>query len=57
MYNAGLNNYFKFATGEGFRNIHDEIQNLDIELPVKEIVRTEISLWMRSNIIKAQAME
>ena len=57
MYSAGLNNYFKFAIGEGFRSINDEIRNLDIEFPVKEIVRTEKSSWMRSNIIKAQAME
>lgn len=57
MYSAGLNNYYKFATGVGFRNIHDKIQHLDIELPVKKIVETEISSWMRSNIIKAQAME
>ena len=57
MYSAGLNNYFKFATGDGFSNIHDEIRNLDIELPVKEIVKTEISSWMRSNIIKSQAIE
>ncbi|WP_310603605.1 HNH endonuclease [Anaerosporobacter sp.] len=57
MYSAGLNNYLRFATGEGFGNMHDEIQNLDIELPVKEIARTEISSRKRSNIIKTQAIE
>lgn len=57
MYSAGLNNYIKFATGEGFTNLHEDSRIFDVEIPVKDIVTTETSLWKRSNIIKTQAIE
>lgn len=35
MYSAGLNNYYKFAKGVGFYNIHNQIQVMDMEVPAK----------------------
>ena len=58
MYSAGLNNYLKFAYGEGFSNVgEDKIQLLDIELPVPDKKVSEISARTRSSIIKLQAVE
>lgn len=57
MYSAGMNNYFKFASGEGFRNIHETIELLDIEMPVENVVTNEIQKWHRLSIIKTQTIE
>ena len=42
MYSAGMNNYYKFASGEGFRKIHGTIELLDVEMPAKDFTTTEI---------------
>lgn len=57
MYSAGLNNYFKFATGKEFKNIHYHMELMDIEIPVtsKSVIATE--KWKRSSIIKLQSIE
>lgn len=57
MYSAGLNNYLKFARGEGFANIHNQINVMDIEILAtpKQINCTET--WKRSSIIKTQSIE
>lgn len=57
MYSAGLNNYYKFANGEGFTNIKDKIIVLDTEMSVPETeVRTTVAR-KRSSIIKIQSIE
>lgn len=57
MYSAGLNNYYRFASGLGFSNIHEQIEIMDQAVPVgdKKIVTSES--WSRSSIIKVQAIE
>ena len=57
MYSAGLNNYFKFAEGVGFYNIHNYIQVMDIEMPAKEKYTYLSDAWRRSSIIKMQSIE
>lgn len=57
MYSAGLNNYFKFAKGEGLANIHEKIALLDLEVPVNEKVSRMIITRNRSSIIKIQSIE
>lgn len=57
MYSAGLNNYCKFARGEGFANVLNQIEVMDIEIPAtqKQVNCTET--WKRSSIIKMQSIE
>jgi 5-methylcytosine-specific restriction protein A len=57
MYSAAVNNYYKFANGNGFSDIHKKIEVMDIEVPVakKEIIQNE--RWKRSSIIKTQTIE
>lgn len=57
MYSAGLNNYFKFANGEGFSNIKGRIEVLDTEISVPEIETRITSARKRSSIIKIQSIE
>lgn len=57
MYSAGLNNYFRFANGEGFNTKKKELENLDIEIPIREKTTLEITKWKRSSIIKKQSIE
>lgn len=57
MYSAGLNNYYRFATGEGFANIHDRIRVMDTEVPLTEKQTNFRTTWKRSMIIKLQAIE
>ena len=57
MYSAGLNNYYKFASGQGFSNIYQEIEELDTELPVANEKMSSVELWERSSIIKIQSIE
>jgi 5-methylcytosine-specific restriction protein A len=57
MYSAGFNNYFKFANGEGFANIHQQIGILDTEVPVAEKHTKIQTFWERSSIIKIQSIE
>ena len=57
MYSAGFNNYYKFASGQGFSNIHKQIEVLDIEVPASSKKITKSETWKRSTIIKAQSIE
>lgn len=57
MYSAGFNNYYKFACGEGFTNIHQQIRVLDTEVPISEKHTTTQTTWKRSSIIKRQSVE
>lgn len=56
MYSAGLNNYIKFASGENFHAIRDNIFLLDIPME-PELCSRESSEWKRSKIIRNQALE
>lgn len=57
MYSAGLNNYYKFASGEVFEKQKGGIELLDIPVPMKEIKRNERKIVGRSTIIKTQAIQ
>jgi len=57
MYSAGLNNYYKFASGEEFEKNHGKIELLDVAMPVKDIRHVERNLFERSTIIKTQAIK
>lgn len=57
MYSAGLNNYLKFANGEGFENIHKGISMLDMKVPVGTKLSYEQNNWRRLSIIKTQIIE
>jgi len=57
MYSAGLNNYFRFASGDGFVNIHKKIEVMDIEVPVKDKQLISATKWKRSVIIKLQSIK
>lgn len=57
MYSAGFNNYYRFASGQGFTNIHQQIGVMDMEVPVAEKQINKIETWKRSTIIKIQSIE
>lgn len=57
MYSVGLNNYLRFANGEGFQNERKKLEILDIEIPVQGQVVQEQKIWKRSGIIKKQSIE
>lgn len=61
MYSAGLNNYYRFASGEGFadrRTAGDMIRMKAMDIPIEAqppqaVTRLE---WSRSNILREQAL-
>lgn len=57
MYTAGFNNYYRFANGDDFRNLHDSMKVMDIELPVADVQIKTVKLRKRSSIIKLQSIE
>lgn len=57
MYSAGLNNYCRFASGEGFQEAKDKILLLDIPIDPKEAVTIEQNAWKRSGIMRTQVIE
>lgn len=57
MYSAGLNNYCRFAQGEGFAEARGKIVIMDIPVEAEEAVDTKHKIWRRSEIIRAQAIE
>lgn len=57
MYSAGFNNYLKFANGEGFANIRQKIEVMDMEVPAVQKHVSSIETWKRSSIIKIQSIE
>lgn len=57
MYSAGLNNYCRFAQGEGFTEAKGKIAIMDIPVEAEEAVDRSSKLWRRSSIIRGQALE
>ena len=57
MYSAGFNNYYKFASGQGVAGIHEQIEALDLNIPVPERRAANVETWGRSSIIKIQSIE
>lgn len=57
MYSVGFNHYFRFANGDGFENIHEQIKSMDIEIPIANKQIATINTWKRSSIIKMQSIE
>ncbi len=57
MYSAGLNNYFKFADGTGFADIHQQIEVMDFRVEAPEITYGMVRRHQRSTIIKDQTIE
>lgn len=57
MYSVAFNHYFRFANGDGFENIHEQIKSMDIEIPIANKQIVTINTWKRSSIIKMQSIE
>lgn len=57
MYSAGFNNYYKFASGQGFANIHQQMGAMDTAVPVGQKETRKAETWKRSPIIKIQSIE
>ena len=56
MYSSGLNNYYRFATGEEFQEIKEQVVKLDIPLTAEEPEIITQKVWKRSNILRVQAL-
>lgn len=56
MYSAAHNNYFRFASGETFLEIHNEMPVMDIAIPVTDKSMQIIEISKRSSIIKNQVI-
>lgn len=57
MYSVGFNHYYKFASGIGFANLHNQIAVMDMEIPISGFYHTSTDAWKRSSIIKTQTIE
>lgn len=57
MYSTGLNNYYRFACGEGFKQIRERIVYMDVPVASEAAMVIEQSVWKRSGILRAQAIE
>ena len=57
MYSAGLNNYFKFASGDGFSGVENDMRVMDIEISKRERNTIVVEYWKRSSIIKTQSIK
>lgn len=57
MYSAGFNNYYRFASGQGFTNIRQQIGVMDMEVPAAQKKTSKMETWTRSTIIKIQSIE
>lgn len=57
MYSAGLNNYYRFASGENFASIHDRLPLMDIVVPKGVQTSNTVESFNRSSIIKNQTIE
>ena len=56
MYSAGLNNYLRFVSGEGFGQAKGEIDKLDSPIMPDEPEIIEQNVWKRSNILRRQVI-
>jgi len=57
MYSAGMNNYYRFASGEEMFGKSEVLPQLDSQLPVGEKIIVTHEEWKRSSIIKTQTLE
>lgn len=57
MYSSGLNNYYRFASGEELFGKQNEMRNMDIEVPVGEKIIVQREEWKRFAIITVQTLE
>ena len=56
MYSAGLNNYYRFVSGEGFKGAIDQIGKLDMPVLPEEPQIIEQIVYKRSNILRTQTL-
>lgn len=57
MYSAGLNNYYRFASGEGFQKEKEKVVKLDTPFEPEEPVTIQQTVYVRSNILRTQVLE
>lgn len=57
MYSSGLNNYYRFASGEEFQDLKDKILLLDVPVVPQIAKNVENNVWERSGIMRKQALE
>lgn len=56
MYSAGLNNYYRFVSGQGFDTLKDDIVRLDTPVEAEDPIMINQTVWKRSNILKVQTL-
>lgn len=56
MYSAGLNNYYRFASGEDYAAMFGKMETMDIPLKPDAPVTVEQTVWKRSNILRIQTL-
>jgi len=57
MYSAGLNNYLRFANGTEFVSAGQEINQMDIVVPINGMNMSINKSWKRNGIVKKQSIE
>ena len=57
MYSSGLNNYCRFAAGEGFHGIQPQVVALDVPVAPEAAIKVTQDVWRRSGILRTQAFE
>lgn len=57
MYSAGLNNYCRFASGEGFSEIAEKIKTFDVPVSKDQNLTITKTIWKRSGVLRMQAFE
>ena len=57
MYSAGLNNYCRFASGDGFSEIAEKIKTFDVPVPKDQNLTITKTIWKRSGVLRTQAFE
>ena len=55
MYSAGLNNYYRFAAGDDFKEMRVIAEKMDMALPPESPIVIEQTVYRRSNILRLQA--
>ena len=56
MYSAGLNNYYRFASGEDYSSLFGKMDTMDIPLKPEVPITVEQTVWKRSNILRIQTL-
>lgn len=56
MYSAALNNYFRFASGEEFSQICENVHIMDMPIPKPDKIEQIVQIPDRSSIIKNQVI-